>query len=444
MLGPLASRFSALCAPFVLACASGSQPEPPTPSAPPERPPEDTAAPEARSAPVEPVAAPTPEPFVPPGPLPERFLAFDGACEAGEAITVAAVGDILLHHELQRQAYAAEDRYLNLWSGIVDLLSRADLTYANLEGPTAFGITRRNEIVDDPGLVFDNAVYSGYARFNYHPSLAEDLLKSGVDVVSTANNHALDRWSLGVDRTLDALDKAGLRHTGTRRKGSQDPWHTVTEAGGIRVAWLACTELTNFERDRNGQVLYCDPNKDTIAKLVETLIADPAIDAVIVTPHWGKEYATAPNDKQRKLARRLVEAGAIAVIGAHPHVLQPWEKITTEAGREGFVIYSLGNFASHQRDLPRRTTVILYLGLAKRDDGSVTLTGVGYVPLHVRMEGNKARFFVEAIDRVGGPADSRALVVGMFGEPNLLHPDDRLDLVPHCRPDWAFWAKSGS
>lgn len=322
---------------------------------------------------------------------------------------------------------------------MVDLLQRADLTYANLEGPTAFGITRQNEKVDDPGLRFDNKVYSGYARFNYHPSLAEDLVKSGVDVVSTANNHALDRWSLGVDRTLDALDGAKLLHTGTRRKGSRAPWHTTTEAGGMRIAWLACTELTNFERDRNGQVLYCDPDKDTIPKMVEKLLDDPAVDAVVVTPHWGKEYMTEPHARQRSLARKVIEAGAVAVIGAHPHVLQPMEKLTTEDGREGFVIYSLGNFASHQRSLPRRSSVILYLGLRKRTDGKVVPTGVGYVPVHVRMEEDKEHFFVEAIDRAGGPADSRALVVDMLGEHNLLDPDGDLVLNPHCRADWVGW-----
>lgn len=76
------------------------------------------------------------------------------------------------------------------------------------------------------------------------------------------------------------------------------------------------------------------------------------------------------------------------------------------------------------------------MGLRRGDDGRVRLQGAGYVPIHVRMEGDKEAFFVEAIDRVGGPEDARALVVDMFGEPNLLRPDDPLELSPQCRPGW--------
>jgi poly-gamma-glutamate synthesis protein (capsule biosynthesis protein) len=165
---------------------------------------------------------------------------------------------------------------------------------------------------------------------------------------------------------------------------------------------------------------------------VRQLAESDEVDAVIATPHWGKEYAHEPQDKQRKLARQLVDAGATAVLGAHPHVLQPMEKLTAKDGREAFVIYSLGNFAHHQRSLDRRSSAILYLALRQREGGEVAVAGVGYVPIHVRMEGDKERFFVDAIDRAGGPADARAHVVGMLGEANVLPAEGALDLVPYC------------
>jgi poly-gamma-glutamate capsule biosynthesis protein CapA/YwtB (metallophosphatase superfamily) len=82
--------------------------------------------------------------------------------------------------------------------------------------------------VTDPGRVFDRNVYSSYPRFNYHASLLDDLIRSGVDVVSTANNHALDRESTGVDATIAALDRVGLAHTGHTHARRHGPWHAVT------------------------------------------------------------------------------------------------------------------------------------------------------------------------------------------------------------------------
>jgi hypothetical protein len=375
-----------------------------------------------------------PEPPAKP-PLPDGYLTFDDACEVEGVVTIGAIGDVLLHHELQKQAFAEKDRYVDLWSSILDLLRQPDITWANLEGPAARGIDRKGNEVEDPGPRFDNVVYTGYPRFNYHASIAQDLRKSGVDIVSTANNHAFDRYELGVERTIEALKKAKLPFVGTRARGSKAPWHVVTEVGGLRLAWVACTIFTNFHKDTQGQVLYCFKG-DTVAKLVAELDADDEVDAVIVTPHWGKEYLTEPGERQLEYARRWVDAGAVAIIGAHPHVLQPWEKLQTPDGRDAFIIHSLGNFVSHQRELPRRTTILLYLGLGKRPDGKVVPVGARYVPLHVRMEGKMERFYVESIDRAGGPDDARALALDMYGLHNLMSPEEDLDVRPHCDPSW--------
>jgi hypothetical protein len=385
-------------------------------------------------------AAPSadPEPPPPPPSLPAGYLVFDEACEANDVVTIGAVGDVLLHHELQKQAFAEPERHLDLWSGIVDLLRQPDFTWANLEGPIARGIDRKGNEVEDPGPRYDNVVYTGYPRFNYHHWVAEDLRKSGVDLVSTSNNHAFDRYELGAERTIEALKKARLPFVGTRARGSKAPWHVVTEVGGLRLAWVACTLYTNFHKDKEGQILYCFQG-NTVRDLVRKLDADEDIDAVVVTPHWGKEYLTEPGERQTEYARQWVEAGAVAIIGAHPHVLQPWERLETPNGRDAFVIHSLGNFVSHQRELPRRTTIMLYLGLGRRPDGKVAAVGARYVPLHVRMEGNMERFYVEAIDRAGGPEDARALVVDMYGPHNLMHPDEELDVRPHCDPAWPGW-----
>ncbi|MBX7083803.1 MAG: CapA family protein [Nannocystaceae bacterium] len=423
------------------ACARGPEPAIPAAAAgatPPTAAPASPAAAPATPAATEPTGPAAAAPSQPPrkaiAPLPEGYLAFDGACDGGTTVTIAAIGDVLLHHELQKQAYASKQRFGVLWQSVADLLGKADLTYANLEVPIAAGLTKDGPATD-PGLSFDNAVYTGYPFFNANPALAKDLAAAGVDIVSTANNHALDRGSDGLERTLDALDAAKIAHAGTRRT-AKDPWHAITEAGGLRIAWLACTLHTNFGKDDKGQVLHCFKQTKQVLAEIEALAGRDDVDAVIVTPHWGKEYDPVPSDKQRVLAQQMVDAGATAVLGAHPHVLQPWERLRAADGRDAFVIYSLGNFVHHQRSLPRRASMVLYLGLRRRDDGTVVPAGARYVPIDVRMEGDKQAFFVEATDRSPGHDDARQLVVDMFGAANLLAPDAPVVVAPQCDPAW--------
>jgi hypothetical protein len=381
----------------------------------------------------------TPEPE-PPWTLPEDYLRFDGACMPGERVTLAFGGDLLLHRELQRQAYASDQGVAVLWPNIADLLAEPDLTYLNLEGPVAWGLDRDFLEVEDPGRVFDRVVYSGYPRFNYHASITKDLAKAGVDIVSTANNHALDRGPVGVERTIAALRKAGLSWVGTQEHGELARLYTITKVEGLKIAWIACTKNTNRVPDDLDQVLQCGTGKaveDQVRRLRATgrySKRKPKADVVIVTPHWGKEYVHNPREKEQELARRWIEAGALAVVGSHPHVVQPWTKLVAEDGREGLVLYSLGNFASHQPELSRRSSLLMYLDLVQTEAGEVHIAGVRYLPLHVRQEGDE--FFVEAVDRERDSADARALLVALLGPGNLVLPDEPKRGDPHCDEDW--------
>jgi len=344
-------------------------------------------------------------------------LAFRDACTPGTKITIAAVGDVLLHSPLQQQAIRQSTKFKSLWSPVADLLARADITYGNLEGPTAKGVNRAGRAVTDPGFVFDDVVYSSYPQFNYHGSLEGDLVSTGFDVVSTANNHAMDRHSLGADRTLDALEAAGLPHTGTRRSDGTGQLWTETTADGVRLAWIACSFSTNGIPDSKDQVLGCWSDESQIKSMIGQL--RQSHDAVIVTPHWGVEYTANPGRDQRDLAHRFLDAGATLVLGSHPHVLQPWEKYTTTDGREAFVIYSLGNFVSGQAQLARRSTILLYVGLTKTAAGT-KINGVSYVPMIMNTRSGVRA--VESIDRAGGNVEARRLITSMFGTTNVADP----------------------
>ena len=139
-------------------------------------------------------------------------LYFEGACMPGERISVAAVGDLLFHKKLQAQAYRKGGSFKGFFTPVLKVLKGADLAYGNLEGPAARGVGPNGRAVKDPGRRL-GTVYGAPLKslaFNYHPSVAADLKQSGFDVVSTANNHSLDRGALGVDRTIDTLRNAGF------------------------------------------------------------------------------------------------------------------------------------------------------------------------------------------------------------------------------------------
>lgn len=315
-------------------------------------------------------------------PTPKKVF-FDRACEIGEQYVISAVGDVLLHGSLQRRAARAKD-FTVLWKKFNPYFQSADIAYANLEGPTARGITAKGKVVRDPGHVFDKKVYTSYPMFNYHESLLGDLVRSGMDILSTSNNHSLDRFSIGANRTIDAIEREGndLGFTGTRRSNETEndrPWQTIVDRNGIRTAWIACTYGTNGIADKKNQVLHCF--KKSHRQRINEIIAEikDTVDAVIVTPHWGKEYKHKPSPRQVKFAREVLDSGATAVVGSHPHVLQPLEKYTTADGRETSIIYSLGNFVSGQPQLPRKATVVFFLGLTKNENGT-HVNGVKLLP----------------------------------------------------------------
>jgi hypothetical protein len=352
-------------------------------------------------------------------------IKFTDACRGGTKITIAAVGDVLLHGPLQRQAYASREGFTSLWKNVQPMLARADLTYANLEGPCADGHTAGGT-TQDPGKVFDQRVYSSYPQFNYHPSLISELKLAGIDVVSTANNHALDRRGRGADRTIENLNREGLPFTGTRPNGNTSaPWYAITESKGVKIGWIACTFSTNGIPDPGNQVLSCYEDKSTLLATIRSL--KDQVDAVLVTPHWGVEYMHAPAQQEKNLAHEMLNAGATAIFGGHPHVVQPMEKYTTTDGREGFVIYSLGNFVSGQNGLAKRSALVLYLGLTKGEDGKTTVNGVRHAPIQMNSAAEAGSW-----NATYARGEYLNLTTRLLSEGNRIGENDPLVTNPEC------------
>jgi poly-gamma-glutamate capsule biosynthesis protein CapA/YwtB (metallophosphatase superfamily) len=353
---------------------------------------------------------------------------FSRACESKSSeIVISGVGDILMHSGLQKTAY--KYGIDSMWGNLKPLFSATDLNYANLETPVAAGVSGGRE-VKDPGPIYDNKVYSGYPLFNTHPSVVDDISRT-FDVVSTANNHALDRGSLGVNKTIDSLKDAGLQYTGTIKSGGERSWHTIVRRSGWNIAFVACSFSTNGNPDKYNQVLGCFKNKSELMGIVSSLAKQRGVDAVIVTPHWGEvEYKDSPDSANVKLGRELIDAGAKAVIGTHPHVIQTWERYASPNGQEGLIAFSTGNFISQQffKNRPKtRLGLMVFLGLSKKGN-DVWVNGVRYTPIWMESKPLGA----VPLEKSSASSSIENHVNKLLGTDDRLYIGQRLVTNPRC------------
>lgn len=353
-----------------------------------------------------------------------------GACVDGDRATIAVLGDMKVVGAMPAQI--ARGGYASLWEDVADVVAGADVAFANIEG--ALSCCRDGDGVEhpDPGDAFDGVVYtaSGEHGLNFPPAFAHAVAALGVDVVSTANNHMLDREGFGLLRTLDALDAAGLAHAGTRR-GAWEPWHAVTEVNGIRIAWLACTEWTNGAHSVEDEalILDCRVERDEVFALLEQLRGEH--DAVIALPGGGLEDTLVPDEAFGAFLHELADRGATAVIATHVHNPQIPSTRSTPDGREVPVLTSRGDFFTFVNSIERQSSTIAHLGLVRRPDGVVVADAVAHVP--VAWEATPDRAGLYAIDRHPGRfEEQRRLVVARWGAAGVRAPVLPIEPVPTC------------
>jgi poly-gamma-glutamate synthesis protein (capsule biosynthesis protein) len=177
--------------------------------------------------------------------------------------------------------------------------------------------------------------------FKAEPEMIEGLRLAGVDVVSTANNHARDCGGYGVEFTINWLARNGILVAGTGRSEEAVRKGAVLERNGVRFGVLAYTyDQSNGNHptiDSRVAMLDIERMREDIDRLRRRA------NVVVVSMHAGDEYDPNPNAQQVQFARAAVDAGAQLVIGHHPHVIQPVEQY----GR-GVIFYSLGNLVFDQ------------------------------------------------------------------------------------------------
>ena len=312
-------------------------------------------------------------------------------------IHLTAIGDIMCHGPNYKAAYiSSTDSYdfSPFFKNISSYTSKADLTIGNLE--TTFAGKARG--------------YSGYPTFNSPSELGQAIKDIGVDVLGTANNHCMDKGYSGLSSTLDVLDEMGFSHMGTSRSVDEQNTILVKDVNGINIAFLAFTYGTNgisIPKDKSFCVNLID--RDLIVKQLESA-KRLNVDMICVNMHWGVEYQTSPNTEQKELADFLFKNGVDIIFGSHPHVLQPMEKrtVTLDDGstKDGFVIYSLGNFISNQSDVNTQDTIILNLQITKSGkDGKISIDNFDYIPVYCYNKGSGTKDRYKLIDLKQSIAD---------------------------------------
>ncbi|MGI8761193.1 MAG: CapA family protein [Jatrophihabitantaceae bacterium] len=253
-------------------------------------------------------------------------------------VTVIGSGDVLIHPPLWQQAHAdalAEGNngydFGPIYAGIAPAMQGVDLATCEMETP----------------LAPPQGPFSGWPDFSAPPQVLTALKRLGYKSCTTASNHSLDQGYVGVKRTLDELDAAGLKHTGSARTAKEAATPLImTMPNGVKVAQLA------YSFDFNGIALPAD--KPWLANLtdVPTILAaahrakQAGADIVVLSLHWGTEYDHLATQTQRDQADALLASPDIDVIlGDHAHVVQPMQRIHGK-----WVIYCMGNQISRHAD----------------------------------------------------------------------------------------------
>lgn len=245
---------------------------------------------------------------------------------------IGGIGDILIHDWVYKDARTTNGyNFMPMLQPVKSMLQKPDFLIANQEsipGGEKLGI-------------------SSYPSFNSPYEIVDAILDAGIDFVSTANNHALDKGEKGILSSISYFEKKNLPYVGTFKNEKDQQTLRIQSVNGIKMAILAYTYGTNgIPLPEGKDYLVNLINKQKI--LQELKRARSEADIVILNLHWGIEYMRNPNEEQKELARIFTNGGADVILGHHPHVLQPIEKLHTQDGRDTFVIYSLGNFISGQ------------------------------------------------------------------------------------------------
>ena len=283
-----------------------------------------------------------------------------------DSITLVFAGDMMSHMPQVKAAYNPQSKrheYEHWFQFLKDTIASADFAIANLETPLG----------GEP--------YSGYPMFSAPDAFAEDLKKVGFDILVTANNHTVDKGRKGLERTLSILDSLNILHTGSFRNQQEHDSTTplMIEAKGVKIALLSYTYGTNGIPVPKPNVV----NLIDHVQMEKDIVNARSLGAQIIIPiiHWGVEYQTYEHPSQVKTAEFLAVKGVDAIIGMHPHVVQPIKYV--KSNRDSIpVAYSLGNAVANMRDRYKDGGLFVQLTITIEND-TPRITSFNDIPFWV-------------------------------------------------------------
>lgn len=304
-----------------------------------------------------------------------------------EEIVINAVGDIML---AGRWTPLLKKKGFDLpFNGMRAELAKGDINLANLESPVA-----------SSGREFITKKY----RFRAEPELARAIYGAGFKVVTLANNHSMDFGDQALLQTMQNLESAGIAWIGAGANLDEARKIALFKVKGKTIAFLGYSLTHPVDFFAGHQHPGTMPGWEKYVK-ADIIRARQKADYVIVSFHWGKEGSSAAGANQRTAAHKAIEAGADAVIGHHPHVLQGIERY-----KNGIIFYSLGNFAfaSTSKTADVAAMVRLRLDGARRE---VEILPLDVLYSRVRFQpqllsGKRAEAVIRRLNRLSQPLGS--------------------------------------
>ncbi len=251
-----------------------------------------------------------------------------------DSVTLYFAGDLMQHGPQVHAARVSDGTYNydECFAYVKEQVSAADFAIANLEVPLG------------------GKPYTGYPQFSAPDEYATAIRDAGFDILMTANNHAVDKHTAGVNRTINILDSIGILHFGTYKSFEHRAvsYPLIIEKNNIRIALLAYTYDTNGIPVQHPTIVNQIDREQILSDIRTAQILSP--DAIIACMHWGLEYQTLPEQAERDLAEWMLSQGVDHIIGTHPHVIQPIEVVSspTDSTYRHVIAYSLGNYLSNQ------------------------------------------------------------------------------------------------
>jgi poly-gamma-glutamate synthesis protein (capsule biosynthesis protein) len=295
-----------------------------------------------------------------------------------QSISLFFVGDLMGHKPMIEAAQTSNGyEYEHWFKYIKNRIEKYDLSVLNLE------VTLAGE------------PYSGYPMFCSPDSYAKASQNIGFDFFITANNHSIDRGKKGLERTLNVLDSLKIAHTGTFKDESERskiyPYYWNFK--GAKIAILNYTYGTNGIKITPPNVVNMIDTSQM--KLDIQKAKKDGSNFIITTIHWGNEYQRKESAEQSELAQWLADQGVDAIIGMHPHVVQPMKIIHPKNNQSKSVpvAYSLGNFISNQRDRYKNGGIGVELQL-EVINGKVSWQTWGYYPFWIQLGGKPRGYYV--------------------------------------------------